>query len=93
MATQHKDEIGLVGGERNPSIMSSLNDLLYKLKSEKQEEYLKKREKNNLQRQQQQQPQEPNQSFLGDIMTAQTSMFVQKRDLNVADASQSQEIR
>ena len=64
---------------------SNLNDLLHRLKVEKQENYLKNVEKNQLFRQQRMQAdsaggataQSPN--FLGDIMSAQNSMFVPKK--------------
>ncbi len=64
---------------------SNLNDLLHRLKVEKQEAYLKNVEKNQLFRQQRMQAdsvggataQCPN--FLDDIMSAQNSMFVSKK--------------
>ena len=78
------------------TLTACLDDMLYRLKSGKQEKFLQKQEQKNLRQQQllqhHQMRTRSSDNFLGDIMTAQTSMFVQKQR-EVADGNPAQEIR
>jgi hypothetical protein len=83
--TQLSNDLATTNQLPPKKMSSNLNDLLHRLKVEKQEVYLKNVEKNQLFRQQRMQAesaggataQSPN--FLGDIMSAQNSMFIHKK--------------
>jgi len=77
--------------EQERGTIPSMADALSRLKAEKHEKYLQAKRFQQQQFQHQKQLEKPN-NFLGDIMTAQTSMFVPKpRD--VADGIPQHEIR
>jgi hypothetical protein len=69
---------------------TTLNDMLYRLKASKQERYLEQQKQ--MEQRRQQQPERRTENFLGSIMTAQTSMFVQKQREG-ADGQPAPEIR
>jgi hypothetical protein len=76
--------------DEKPKEPTTLNDMLYRLKASKQERYLEQQKQKEQRRQQQ--PERRTENFLGSIMTAQTSMFVQKQREG-ADGQPAPEIR
>jgi hypothetical protein len=76
--------------DEKPKEPTTLNDMLYRLKASKQERYLEQQKQ--MEQRRQQQPERRTENFLGSIMTAQTSMFVQKQREG-ADGQPAPEIR